>query len=76
MNKSPIQQPILINPIPLAEDDIREVQEMYFKEYGEKIDANKARHEAIRILMAIKAAFKPIPKSEINGSVDNSPRIR
>lgn len=71
-----ITQPVLVSPIPLDEDDIREVQEMYFKEYGEKIDSNKARQEAIRILMAIKAAFKPIPKSEINGSVDNSPQIR
>lgn len=75
MNKALTQPPVLISPIPLTEDDIREVQEMYFKEYGEKINSDRARQEAIRILMAIKTAFKPIPKPEINGSIDNSPQI-
>ena len=70
-----ITQPVLVSPIPLNDNDIREVQEMYFKEYGERIDSNEARQEAIRILMAIKATFKPIPKSEISGSIDNSPQI-
>lgn len=76
MKNKPSIQPVLVSPIPLSDDDIREVQEIYFMEHGEKIDSSRARHEAIRILMAIKATFKPIPKSEINGSVDNSPRIR
>lgn len=61
MNNKLVVQPVLVSPIPLNRDDIREFQEMYYNEFGIKIDAAEARNKATFLLVATKAVFKPIP---------------
>lgn len=58
----------------LSEEDIREFQELWRKEFGEEISPATARTQAVRLLTISKVLFFPDWILEPDGQETNSPR--
>lgn len=53
------------SPFQLTSSDLKEFQALYLQEFGISISEQKAKTLANQLLLAVKAVFKPIPKSYV-----------
>jgi hypothetical protein len=58
----------------LTEQDIKELKEIYYREFGKSISDEEAQEMGQRLISLFKVIYRPIPGKDISPNETDNPR--